>query len=361
VTYTDATKRHDFVLLFDVADGNPNGDPDAGNLPRVDPETMRGLVTDVALKRKVRDYLAVCHKQQIFIQSRDALNTLILNAFRAVGVQPPQIIIDDEELLDWFEQNEAEDFSLEDGSLIYGGESAKENDIRRALLEGPGDESGNQELKRKLQGVARKLAGAAKDQRISAEQRDQARDRLCRDYYDIRMFGAVLQTGLNAGQVRGPAQLTFARSIDPIFPLDHSITRRARTTTARMRTGPTEMGRKPTVSYGLYRAHGFFNPYLAEQTGVSDDDLALFWEALRNLFEFDRSASRGDMGVCGLYVFTHDSKLGNASARRLFDLIRVDPVQADENDAPPRRFSDYTVLVDRANVPKGVTLEVLVG
>lgn len=361
MTHTDPTKRHDFVLLFDVTYGNPNGDPDAGNLPRVDPETMCGLVTDVALKRKVRDYAAICRNQTIFIQSAVALNTRILQAFRAVGVQPPQIPLDDEDLVDWFEQNEVENFSVEDGVLVYGGESAKENDIRNALLEILGDGNDDQNMRKKLQSIAKRVAGAAKNQRITAGKRDEAREQLCRDYYDIRMFGAVLQTGLNAGQVRGPAQLTFARSIDPIFPLDHTITRQARTTTARMRTGTTEMGRKPEVPYGLYRSHGFFNPYLADQTKVSDDDLAIFWDALSNLFEFDRSASRGEMGVCGLYVFTHDSKLGNAPARRLFDLIRVEPVQVAESDAPPRRFADYTVVVDEANLPEGITLKRLVG
>jgi CRISPR-associated protein Csd2 len=214
VTHTDATKRHDFVLLFDVCDGNPNGDPDAGNLPRVDPETMRGLVTDVALKRKVRDYAAVCREQPIFIQSTVALNTRILQAFRAIGVQPPQLLLDDEELLDWLEQNEVENFSVEDGSLVYGGESAKETDIRNALLESLGDAEEDQAMRKKMHTLAKRLADAAKKQRISAEQRGKAREQLSGDYYDIRMFGAVLQTGLNAGQVRGPAQLTFARSID---------------------------------------------------------------------------------------------------------------------------------------------------
>jgi CRISPR-associated protein Csd2 len=174
------------------------------------------------------------------------------------------------------------------------------------------------------------------------------------------MFGAVLATGeegdrLNAGQVRGPVQMTFAQSIDRILPLDAAITRQARTTEKRMETGPTEFGRKAFVPYGLYRSHGYFNPFLADRTGVTNADLEAFWDALRNLFDFDRSASRGEMAVCGLYVFSHDSKLGNAPATNLFQLIRVPPT-----NGTPREFASYEVVVDETNVPQGVTLSRLV-
>jgi CRISPR-associated protein Csd2 len=277
----DPNKRHEFVLLFDVRDGNPNGDPDAGNLPRVDPETMHGIVTDVALKRKVRDYVQLTRGMPIFIQSKTALNALIAEAAQKVG--------------------------------------------------------------------------AEKDSKVPNEK---TRTELCNQYYDIRMFGAVLSTGeYNAGQVRGPMQLTFARSIDPVLPLDLTITRQARTTEERMTTGETEMGRKPIVPYGLYRSHGFYNPFLAKQTGVDSEDLALFWEALRNLFEFDRSASRGEMTVRGLWVFTHDKAYGSAPAHRLFDLIRVTKKPGID---VCRDFSDYQVEVLADELPAGVALESLV-
>ena len=281
--YLDPSKRHEFVLLFDVKDGNPNGDPDAGNMPRVDPETMQGLVTDVALKRKVRDYVTLVKQNaegyRIFIQSEAALNALIEDAAKEVG--------------------------------------AEKNNKR-----------------------------ANKD--LQAE--------MLRRYYDIRMFGAVLSTGdYNAGQVRGPLQLTFARSLDPVLPLELTITRQARTTEERMETGQTEMGKKPLVPYGLYRAHGFFNPFLAAQTGVTQADLELFWDALVHLFDFDRSASRGEMNVRGLCVFTHENKKGNAPAQRLFELVRVSKKAGAE---PPRRYSDYAVEVGEP--PEGVTLTCLV-
>lgn len=289
MVYTDPTKRHEFVLLFDASNSNPNGDPDAGNMPRVDPETMHGIVTDVALKRKVRDYVQLTRSSDeqgmplgfdIFIQSKTALNTLIVDAGQAVGVR----------------------------------ESKTENEKVRAEL--------------------------------------------CRRYYDIRMFGAVLSTGkLNAGQVRGPVQITFARSIDPVLPLDIAITRQARTTEERMETGTTEMGRKPIIPYGLYRAHGYFNPYLARQTGVSQEDLEILWEALQNLFEFDRSAARGEMHVRNLVVFTHENPKGNAPAHRLFELVTVN---RRDGVSAPRGYDDYTVTIRRDDMPPGVTLSVLV-
>ena len=295
---SDPAKRHEFVLLFDVLDGNPNGDPDASNLPRTDPETGHGIVTDVALKRKVRDFLSTTEGLPIFIQSQAALNTLKRKSADALG-----------------DELTAEDRKSE----------------------------------RPLPKLQAKLAA---------------------DYYDIRMFGAVLATGekgdrLNAGQVRGPVQITFARSIDPVLPTDIAITRQARTTDERMATGTTEMGRKTLVPYGLYRAHGFFNPFLAEKTGVSTEDLQALWTALANLFEFDRSASRGTIAMRHAYVFTHENKLGNTQAHKLFDRVKIERRTDDQDGAaepagptkpkmPPRSFSDYSVSIDWATHPNGI-------
>lgn len=297
--YTNPTKRHEFVLLFDVMNGNPNGDPDAGNLPRVDPETMHGLVTDVCLKRKVRDYLQLSHNTPIFIQSRVALNTLIEQAGAEADPQIKEKLEKYDELPDR-EKNE-----------------------------------------------------------LKNRPHDKIRDELCRRYYDIRLFGAVLSTGrLNAGQVRGPVQLTFARSIDPILPLDLSVTRQAITKEEDWKEKETEMGRKPIVPYGLYRAHGFFNPFLAEDTGVSEKDLELFWEALTRMFEFDRSAARGEMTVRGLWVFTHENAKGNAPAHKLFELIQV---RKQDNIETPRSFADYEIIEPtQEQIPTGVTLTRLV-
>lgn len=295
---TDTTRRQEFVMLFDVTNGNPNGDPDAANAPRLDPETGHGLVTDVALKRKVRDFVALTRGLPLFIQSNTALNTL------------------------------------------------------------------------KAESAEKLTQPLTADERAGKKPIPRLRSQLCADYYDIRMFGAVLATGeagdrLNAGQVRGPVQMTFARSQDRILPLEATITRQARTTEERMTTGTTEMGRKFFIPYALYQTHGYINPFLAERTGVTSMDLASFWDALCNLFEFDRSASRGDMAVRGLYVFTHDSKLGNARASTLFDLVQVssnvNPDQISDQIRAPRKFTDYEVGIDETNMPQGVTLTRLVG
>ena len=284
--------RYDFVLLFDVKDGNPNGDPDAGNLPRLDAETGHGLVTDVCLKRKVRNFVGLVK-----------------------GEQPP------------FE--------------IY----VKE----KAVL--------NNQHKRAYIGIGREdlLAGEDK-KRKGGEAVDDARMWMCRNFFDVRTFGAVMSTGVNCGQVRGPVQLTFARSIDAIVAQEHSITRMAVATEAEAEKQEGDnrtMGRKHTVPYGLYRAHGFVSAFLAKQTEFSEDDLELLWQALTRMFEQDRSAARGEMTTRGLFVFKHEQPLGNAPAHALFDHIQV-----KRNDAVevPRRFEDYTVAVDEAAMPPGVTL-----
>ena len=292
---TDVARRHDFVLLFDVRDGNPNGDPDAGNLPRVDPETMQGLVTDVAIKRKVRDYVDMTYGDD---HSR----------FK-VYVQHGQFLVNRRKRI--FDEN-------------ANGDGTPEPSTAQAWM--------------------------------------------CANFFDVRMFGAVMSMKEhNAGQVRGPMQLTFARSLNPIVPLDSSIVGPAQNERDVNRedddgqaTNYGTMGRKSTVPYGLYRAHGFFNPHFAEKTGVNAEDLALFWKAIEMMWDVDRSASRGEMACRGLYVFSHESKLGNAAAHRLFDLIHT---PASGSNAP-RSFADYSV--ERPpdgpveGVP-GVTLTTLVG
>lgn len=281
------TNRYDFILIFDVQDGNPNGDPDAGNLPRVDPETGRGLVTDVCLKRKVRNYIQLMKSKEdgkpsegfdIFVKERAILNVKIDDGYKAAGLDP---------------------------------QAAKE---------------------------AEKKKDKSQERRV---QIGTARQKMCELFYDIRAFGAVLSTGANAGQVRGPVQLTFARSIDPIVTLEHSITRLAVTSEEDAKAKETEMGRKHTVPYGVYVAHGFVSPHLAAQTKFSDDDLEIFWKALADMFEHDRSAARGLMSTRGLIIFKHESPLGNAPAHKLFDMIRV--TRKEKSGNPPRDFSDYQI------------------
>lgn len=280
MTSSNALKnRYDFALIFDVKDGNPNGDPDAGNLPRVDAETGCGLITDVCLKRKVRNYVHLTKELKnpygIFVQEKAVLNTLIDQAHEQEGVK------------------------------------AKEK----------------------------------------GEKTEAARRWMCSQYFDVRTFGAVMSTGKNAGQVRGPVQLTFGRSVDPIVTLEHSITRMAVATEAEAekQSGDNRtMGRKNTVPYGIYVAHGFISPHLAAQTGFNEADLELFWEALQNMFEHDRSAARGLMSTRKLVVFKHDSALGNAPAHSLFERIAVTRKDAAK---PARAFSDYEITLDGKPLP----------
>ncbi|MBU0599413.1 type I-C CRISPR-associated protein Cas7/Csd2 [bacterium] len=281
--------RYDFVLFFDVKDGNPNGDPDAGNLPRVDPETGNGLVTDVCLKRKVRNYVQITKG----------------------GVAPFDIFI-------------------------------KEKAILNNLI----DEAHEQEV------VKNKEKG---------EKTEAARQFMCGKYYDVRTFGAVMSTGKNAGQVRGPVQLTFARSVDQVVTLEHSITRMAVTTEAeaeKQQGDNRTMGRKFTVPYGLYRCHGFISVPFAKQTGFNEDDLNLFWKALLDMFEHDHSAARGQMATRKLIVFKHDSDMGNAHAHKLFERVSV---RLNEGVKSPRSFSDYNVVENDQALPKGVSLYEPVG
>ena len=282
---SELKNRIDFVYIFDVQDGNPNGDPDAGNLPRVDAETGMGLVTDVCLKRKVRNYVQVAKEcaagYDIFIKEKAVLNTLI--------------------------------------------DAAHEEDTVKT----------------------------------ASDKTSAARDLMCKKYFDIRTFGAVMSTGKNAGQVRGPIQFTFARSVDPIAAMEHSITRMAVATEkeAEKQGGDNRtMGRKATVPYGLYVCHGFISANLAKQTGFSEEDLNLFWDALKNMFDVDRSAARGLMSAQKLVVFKHESVLGNAPANKLFDLVKIEKVC----DGAPRKFDDYKVTIEKNNLPTGVTVEELI-
>jgi len=278
--------RYDFILYFDVQNGNPNGDPDAGNLPRMDAETGYGLVTDVCIKRKVRNYVQLVKEAQkpydIFIKEKAVLNNLIDEAYE----------IDD-----------------------------------------------------------------VKKQKKTAEKVESAKQWMCSNYYDIRTFGAVMSTGKNAGQVRGPIQLTFARSVDPIIALEHSITRMAVATEkeAEKQHGDNRtMGRKHTVPYALYRTHGFISPHLAAQTGFSEDDLNLFWQALHNMFDHDHSAARGLMGTRKLIIFRHELALGNAPAQQLFEMV-ANP-KAENPSKPIRSFADYSKIEIAGELPIGISI-----
>ena len=288
----DLEKRYDFVYLFDVKDGNPNGDPDAGNLPRLDAETGHGLVTDVCLKRKVRNYVTLTKAQtdgyDIFVKEKAVLNTLINSAYTDLNID-----------LNKTPQNESD-------------------------------------------GKKRNTAGKGQGGEV-----EKARSRMCGKYFDIRTFGAVLSTGANAGQVRGPVQFTFARSVEPVVASEHSITRMAVTTEedAEKQSGDNRtMGRKFTIPYGLYLTHGFISAPLARQTGFSPDDLALFWEALQNMFEHDRSAARGLMTAQRLVIFEHGSLMGNKPVQDLFNQITVK--RKTDEQKPARDFSDYSVCLD---------------
>lgn len=285
---TAITNRYEFVLLFDVTNGNPNGDPDAGNLPRLDPETNQGLITDVCLKRKIRNYVALEKEDNpgyaIYIQEKSILNQQHQKAYDALDIKP------------------------EPKKL-------------------PKDQARAHELTAWM----------------------------CGNFFDVRTFGAVMTTEINSGQVRGPVQMAFASSIDPIVPMEVSITRMA-VTNARDLEKERAMGRKHIVPYGLYRAHGYISAKLAERTGFSDDDLDLLWRSLINMFEHDHSAARGEMSARKLIVFKHDNAMGNAPAHALFDRVRVERNEG-EADTPARHYADYRVAIDRDALPRGVTVE----
>lgn len=280
--------RYDFVFVFEVKDANPNGDPDAGNLPRVDPETGHGLVTDVCLKRKIRNHVQAVKREEtgfrIYFSERAVLNRLHEEAYASIGEKPVP------------------------------------NKLPKDVA------------------TARQLTAF-----------------MCKNFYDIRTFGAVMSTEVNCGQVRGPVQLSFARSVEPVVSSEHAITRSSVTNERDLEKERT-MGRKFTVPYGLYRGHGYVNPLLGDGergTGFSDEDLMLLWSALERAFDFDASAARppGSMATRKLIVFEHDSPYGKAPSHRLFETVQVRRRQAVE---VPRAFSDYEVAIDRAAMPEGV-------
>lgn len=285
--HLDPGRKHDFVMLFDVHDGNPNGDPDSGGMPRTDPETGQGLVTDVAIKRKIRNTVALIKEGEasydIYVEAGVSLNSQHERAYDALDLDP-------------------------------------------------------------------------KDKRAS---QIQARDWMCKTFFDVRMFGAVMSTGTKpAGRVQGPLQFTFSRSIHPVLAQEHGITRITQTRSDDINKGETtEMGSKHAVPYGLYRGVGHFSAPLAEKTGVTAEDLEVLWRSLTLMFEHDRASTRGEMALRGLYVFTHADKFGTVPAHTLFDLIDVELVGND----PARKFGDYKVTVDEAGLPDGVTLTRVVG
>ena len=364
--HLDPTKRHDFVFLFDVENANPNGDPDAGNLPRVDPETMRGFTTDVSIKRKVRDYLQLTHGIPMFIQSETALNRLILDAAKKEGAEPCHVELDDspdnDMLLEWLSENPINGLEI-DNHLISYSEARKEKEIKSAFpqLEDGQKKKTIQPLINKLvKDLAKSVAGQG---RLGEAERKRTRERMIQDYFDIRMFGAVLSTGLNAGQVRGPVQLTFTKSLDPIFRMDCGITRKAVTREQDRKTKENTMARKPIVSYGLYRGFGFYNPYLAQKTQrtelvsnnlfVKTEDLNHLWEALWKGFDNDHSASR-HIRPRGLYVFTHNCARGNAPSHRLFDMLKVElRNEVKDRGASPSQFNDYKVSMPSGKLTIG--------
>lgn len=374
--HLDPNKRHDFILLFDVTDGNPNGDPDGGNMPRTDAETSHGLVTDVCLKRKVRNYISTFSEYEateeekirlkIFIEHHGVLNDSIRRAYTEQGLKTGKPVtepIKDESLIEiireqrhlladafTFNDNEGDDSEDVVATLVYTGELG-DADLKEAY-EQMGELYENKAVKKLIDGVVKK-AGKPDKNRDNTEK---ARKWMCENYYDVRMFGAVMSTGLNAGQVRGPIQLTFARSIDPVLPQDLAVTRVA-VTDPKDREKLQTIGRKTLIPYGLYQGHGFYSPCLAAQTGVKEIDLKLFWDALMNMWDFDRSASRGLMALRGLHIFSHDNKLGNAPAHVLFDRIKPE-LKSSVN--VPRKFTDYTVTIQEDNLPTGVTLTSLV-
>lgn len=351
--------RYDFVLLFDVKDGNPNGDPDAGNLPRQDAETGHGLMTDVALKRKVRNFVTLKHQyvrpHDIYIRERAVLGRSHVEAFNSLGIALGEEVRAkvSKDVVDTLSE-----LSLPDGLTI----DETEDDGFELVLAGDVDKKAIQAWIKesrpdaKLKKILTEALKQSKGRRPTQLESDSGREWLCKNFYDIRSFGAVLslKSAPNCGQVRGPVQLTFARSIDPIVTLEHTITRMAVATEAeadKQQGDNRTMGRKHTVPYGLYMAHGFVSAFLAKQTGFDENDLELFWQSLEHMFEHDRSAARGEMSTRGLYVFKHDSELGNAHAHELFKRV-----VARKTVDMPRDFADYSVSVNEEGLPATVKL-----
>lgn len=412
--YCDPTKRMDFVLFFDVRDGNPNGDPDAGNMPRMDPQTMHGIVTDVCIKRKIRDYLATLTDEQgkplckIYIQSQAALNTLYFDAAREIKKQEPK----DEDaeavaalLVELAAEDDAEfrsllgipetkvkeassqdtssegidekpqfkewlkdisgaidglDFDPKCGTLSYLGEANSKEKFKALLSEEDEQGAWKQEIDRLA-----KLLNAAKPKKNAEERRarDAVKRKMCELYDDIRLFGAVLTAGTNAGQIRGPMQLTFGRSIEPILQMDAAITRCAITKASDWQKKQTEFGRKPWLGWAVYCQHGFFNPLLGRArekdgngTGITNEDLARFWEALACMFRNSDSASKGEMTMHDIIVFVHDHPRGNAPSHLLFDTVKCESTKHNEKSDENKK--DGVTIIKRDGFDNCYTIKV---
>ncbi|HPS58031.1 MAG TPA: type I-C CRISPR-associated protein Cas7/Csd2 [Spirochaetota bacterium] len=349
-------KRHDFVIFFDVKDGNPNGDPDAGNLPRIDAETGMGLVTDVCLKRKIRNYVQLTQYDEakkdmkdgfgIYIKEKAVLGRAHVKAFNELGISLGE---ESRKEINADLLEKIQDYPLPDGLTVEEDENEKSwlvvasdadiKEIQEYLKENEPASDVKKFLNESIKGV--------KSRKPKADEVERGRDWMCKAFYDIRTFGAVLslKSAPNCGQVRGPVQLTFARSVEPIVSLEHSITRMAVATEAESikQSGDNRtMGRKFTVPYGLYRAHGFISAHLAEQTKFNSDDLKLFWNALQEMFDHDHSAARGLMSTRQIVVFEHETALGNKPAHELFDRI----TWKRTTEGPARDYSDYEILLD---------------
>ena len=323
-TDKNLANRYDFVLIFDVKDGNPNGDPDAGNMPRLDAESGHGLVTDVSLKRKVRNFVGLVKEQD----EREPVD----------GEKRFEIYVREKAILN--HQNQRAYSAL---NLAVAPEEPAQEAIETVAND------------------AKKKKPAKEKRKGSADEVGLARKWMCQNFFDVRTFGAVMSIGVNCGQVRGPVQLTFARSVEPIVSLEHSITRMAVATEAeaeKQQGDNRTMGRKHTVPYGVYVAHGFVSSFLAKQTGFGDADLELVFQALTQMFEHDRSAARGEMSTRGLYVFKHDSELGNAPAYALFERLQVKP---KESGAVARSFDAYSVAFDGQSLAVGQSVQPAAG
>jgi CRISPR-associated protein Csd2 len=357
--------RYDFVLIFDVKDGNPNGDPDAGNLPRLDPETGRGLVTDVCLKRKVRNYIQMTKNSEedlknydVYIKEKAVLGRSHVEAFKELNIQlgegtrVPVPLNIREDFLEFALPEGLSSDEQDDGSVILSiASDADVKTIKEEIKEGNPGKDLKSFFAQALKGV--------KSRKPTGEETERGRDWMCHKFYDIRTFGAVmsLKSAPNCGQVRGPVQMTFGRSVDPIVTLEHSITRMAVATEAEAEKQGGDnrtMGRKNTVPYGLYVGYGFVSPHLAAQTKFGEDDLKLLWEALGSMFEHDRSAARGLMSTQKLIIFTHDSPLGNAPAHALFERVKI---IRNDSTKPARAFSDYQVVLDPSPLPPGIEIQ----
>ena len=363
--------RYDFVLLFDVKDGNPNGDPDAGNLPRLDPQTGQGLITDVSIKRKIRNYVGITKRKEdgtyedgfdIYVKEKAVLGRAHFVAFEKLGITLGQ---DATELIPVELSAAFDELALPDGMETEVDEEGRSVLRLSAVLDKKAAQAWLKETNpaKPVKDFIGKALRNVTARKPKQEESDQGRAQMCKDFYDIRTFGAVLslKTAPNCGQVRGPVQITFARSIEPIVTQEHSITRCAVATEAEAEKQGGDnrtMGRKFTVPYGLYRAHGFVSAHLAGQTKFDDKDLELLWDALKNMFEHDHSAARGQMAAQGLYVFKHDSHFGNAPAHALFDRLKI---QIKNAGVVARDFGEYSVQFDRQELIQGQTMQAASG